>query len=402
MSFIKNYLEYTANQETTERVHKWVALSVIAGALERRVWLPRGNYTLFPNLYVFVIGPSGKVKKSTSTALGVDLLRELPEFKIMSERATAASLITQLERSSKTFTFNGREIKQSPSFAYASELNVFLGEVFGSITELLTTFYDCQPQDSSKPWTYETRSSGIQRIYGPCLNILGASTPSWLKDSVPVKSLEGGFASRVIFVVEQSMRRAIAFPDRERRAEDHEAQKRFLLSGLRRIYALKGPARITDECVVVAQPWYENHMVRGVADTDARFSGYYSRKFETALKIALLLSVSEGDSLVIELSHFEEALSLLADVELQMMDAFAAAGDNPNAALTEKVWRLVAAQGRIRMAHLITAVRHDAGIAKLAEVVQDLRAMGRVKNYAVSDELGKDMIVEAVDPGRPL
>jgi hypothetical protein len=373
---------------------------VIAGALERRVWLPRGNYTLFPNLYVFIIGPSGRVKKSTSTALGVDLLRELPEFKIMSERATAASLISQLERSGKTFTYNGREIKQSPSFAYASELNVFLGEVYGSITELLTTFYDCQPQDSTKPWTYETRGSGVQRIYGPCLNILGASTPAWLKDSVPVKALEGGFASRVIFVVEQSMRKAIAFPDRERRPEDHDAQRRFLMSQLKRIYALNGPARISEECVAVAQPWYEDHMARSFVGSDARFSGYYARKFETALKLALLLSVAESDSLVIELGHFEGALKLLTDVELQMMDAFTASGDNPNAALTEKVWRLVSTERRILMKNLITAVRHDAGIAKLTEIVQDLRAMGRVRYFV--DKVINDVVIEAIEPEKSL
>ncbi|HUR98766.1 MAG TPA: hypothetical protein VMZ26_11930, partial [Pyrinomonadaceae bacterium] len=147
-NFIDSYLTFTENQESSVRIHRWVAISIIAAALERKVWLNQGHWLLFPNLYVFIIGPSGIVRKSTSTGIGVDLIRSLPGFKLMSERVTAASLIAQLERSGRKFALkDGTEMRQSAVFSYASELSIFLGEVFGSISELLTTFYDCAPND---------------------------------------------------------------------------------------------------------------------------------------------------------------------------------------------------------------------------------------------------------------
>jgi len=94
--YIDAYLDYTDGHESTKRIRLWTCLSILAAVLERKVWVHRGYYTLFPNLYVFIIGKSGLIKKSTSTAIGVNILRELPDIKIMSERLTAASLINQV------------------------------------------------------------------------------------------------------------------------------------------------------------------------------------------------------------------------------------------------------------------------------------------------------------------
>lgn len=400
-SFIDSYLDFTKHQETTERIHRWVGILIAASALERRCWINRGPYVLFPNLYVFVIGPSGKVKKSTSTAIGVDLLRELPEFRVMSERLTAGSLIQQLERSKKSFQYGGREILQSPSFAYGSELAVFLGEVFGSISELLTTFYDCVPHDSSKPWVYETKMNGVSKIYGPCLNFLGASTPTWLVKCLPQSELEGGFASRVIFVVENDQRRAIAWPDEELKSDDYESKRRFLLSQLKRIYALTGPFTVTPDLRKVGKAWYETYSKRSLENQDARFSGYYARKFDTVLKVAMTLSACEDDSRVIDSRHFEEALRLLDDVESKMFAAFGTRGDNPNAELGERVWRILIESGRdMLLSQVYEKVHKDASYARFMETVADLRVMGRMRQYM--DTKLRDYVLSAVNPDKPL
>lgn len=397
MTFIDSYLDFTKHQETTERIHRWVGILIAAAALERRCWLNRGPYVLFPNLYVFVIGPSGKVKKSTSTAIGVDLLRELPEFKIMSERLTAGSLITQLERSKKSFQFGGREILQSPSFAYGSELAVFLGEVFGSISELLTTFYDCVPNDSSKPWVYETKMNGISKVYGPCLNFLGASTPTWLTKCLPPSELEGGFASRVIFVVEHNQRQAIAWPDEHVGTDDLEAKRRYLMTQLKRIYAMTGPFVVSKELRPLGKAWYEEYSKNGQTNTDIRFSGYYARKFDTALKVAMTLSACEDDSRIIDVRHFEESLKLLNDVELSMFEAFGSRGENPNAELARRIWTYVAQHGGngMPLSMAFSHVQRDASYARFMETVTDLRVMERMRQYM--DPKIKDYVLQATN-----
>jgi hypothetical protein len=191
-NFLTAYREYTKNHEATAKVHMWTAISTLAAALERKVWLERAYYKVFPNLFMFIIGQPGLVKKSTSTAIGVDLLRDLPTLKLMAERVTASSLIESMSRAQDSFPIGEVQVKHSSVFCYASELTVFMEEVAGNTVDLLTTFYDCQPNDSEKPWTYESRMHGQVKVYGPCLNLLGCSTPAWLKRAVPLSKWRGG------------------------------------------------------------------------------------------------------------------------------------------------------------------------------------------------------------------
>lgn len=319
--YIEAYLTFTKDHEATKKVHLWTVISVLAGALERKVWLDRGYYTLFPNMFIFIIGKSGLVKKSTTTAIGVNLLREIPNGRMMSERLTAGSLIDQLVHSRRKFKHKEKEIDQCALFAYASELSVFMGEVFGSIIELLTTFYDCQPNDSSKPWIYKTKHGEEEKIFGPCLNILGASTKAWLKRCIPDQEMEGGFTSRVIFVVENNPPdKLVAWPEV---SGEKEVLRKNLVKDLIRISKLTGPMTVDLEAREWFTKWYENHMeVTMQANVHPRFIGYLSRKGDHILKLAMVRSVSLGSDLVIRGAHIKWAEKMLSFIEDDMVTAF--------------------------------------------------------------------------------
>ena len=319
--FIESYLKYSSGHESTKKIHMWTAISILAGALERKVWMDRGYYTLFPNLYVFIIGKSGLIKKSTSTNIGIDLLREVPGFNFMSERLTSASLIEQLSTSHKTFEYKERIINQSATFAYASELSILMMEVHGTIIELLTTFYDCQPNDASKPWVYKTRTKEPLEIYGPCLNILGASTTAWLERCIPKNEMEGGFTGRCIFVVEKDgPEKFVAWP--EYTAETLEMKSR-LVEDLMMINELKGQVVIHPKTKEYFTKWYNFHMKEVVTpNKDPRFTGYLSRKGDLLLKLAMVRSASLRDDLYILPSHLEWAGKVLQATEKDMFHAF--------------------------------------------------------------------------------
>lgn len=338
--FIEAYLKYTEHHEATRKLHKWTAVSIVAAAMERRVWLPRGYYTLFPNLYIFIIGKSGLIKKSTSTAIGVDLLRELPDFKIMSERLTAGSLIEQLWTNGKVFNYGGEECKQSAVYCYASELAVFVTEVFGTITELLTTFYDCQPQDWRKPWVYNNKKEGSKRIFGPCMNILGASTKEWLRRTISTDEMMGGFTSRVIFVVENNPPdRLVAWPD----PPDHVAQMRpKLIQDLTAIYSLVGIMQPTPEAKKRFSQWYDFHMRTQVPKVqDPRFAGYMGRKGDLLLKLAMIKSASRGATLSFGVEELIWAGEMLEEVEQTMMEAFDSRPVDPLEVLATRIYQYV-------------------------------------------------------------
>lgn len=379
-NFIDAYLTFTQNQESTKKIHRWVAISIMAGAMQRKVLLDFSHYKVFPNLYTFIIGESGTVRKSTSTGIGVDLLRELDTVKIMSERVTAASLIEQLGRCSQEFEVDGRTEYQSAPFCYASELIVLMREVFGSTSELLTTFYDCAPNNSHKPWVYETKGSGRTEIFGPCLNLLGASTPAWLTKAIPANEMEGGFASRVIFVVEQSdPDKFIAIPERD----PVTAQMRpKLVEDLQTIHSLRGTFEFTPEAKDFYKPWYENYRRDKTKIKDPRFAGYYARKPITCLKIAMVLAVNEGNELKLQTHHIQEGIDLLTSLENDMIDAFGATGNNRLAPGIEKVKTLLKLKGTMEHGDLMQYLWRDYTGDEVSIILSDLGRMHNVKSQA--------------------
>lgn len=323
---IEAYLSYTAGHESTVRIRKWCIISVMAAALERRVWIPRGYYTLFPNLYTFIIGKSGFVKKSTSTAIAVNMLREVPGIKIMSERLTAASLISQLAKAGKKFEYDGDKVNQSPVFSYASELSVFLQEVFGSITELLTTFYDCVPSDSSKPWVHNTMGRGEDKIYGPCLNILGGSTRSWLKKCIPSSEMEGGFTSRIIFVVENKLpENLVAWPSMD---TSGEKLRYHIIQDLKQINSIVGEYIVKDDAREMFKKWYTHHMRKVLPkNQDPRMVGYMSRKGDTILKLSMTRAASQRNALIVTKDDIKWASTEIDDLEKDWLMAFEGFGN---------------------------------------------------------------------------
>src|SRR6267378_5066033 len=57
-SWIESFIEHTVNLESAEIYRKWAAISMIAAALEQRVWVDTGS-ALYPNIYTFLVGHPG-------------------------------------------------------------------------------------------------------------------------------------------------------------------------------------------------------------------------------------------------------------------------------------------------------------------------------------------------------
>jgi len=322
---ISAYLEYAEGQESTDRIRKWSFISILAACLERRVYMDMGDYYhLYCNLYVFLIAKSGVIKKTTSSALAVDLVRSFSGMRIMAERLTAASLISQLAKSGKTFECSGKIVRQSPVFAYAPELAVFMTEVFGSITELLTTFYDSRPDQKhgkDNPWVNETIKGGRIEIHGPLLNILGASTKAWLRKCIPNSEKEGGFTSRIVFVVENGLPdKWIPWPQKKPGTELYEEK---IIEDLLQVFSLIGEMKPTPEAKELFSRWYISHQTN-VADRnqDARMSGYFNRKGDSVRKLAMIRSASQRNDLLVTEDDMRWACRELNALELDWRTAF--------------------------------------------------------------------------------
>jgi hypothetical protein len=369
--FIQGYVNYTRNQEATEKIHTWVALSVIAGALERKVWISMGHFVVYPNLYTLIVGESGVVRKSTSTGIGINLLRELDDFKFMSERVTDRSLIDQMRSAKVTFQHEGTDTVQSAVFCYASELIVFMREISGSISELLTTFWDC-----NKVFSYQTKADGEIIIPSPCLNMLGASTPTWLRRAIPGDEMEGGLASRILFVHEENhSQKFIAWPKKEN--NEASEMRRKLIDDLKQIHSLVGEFAFTRAAHDFYEDWYKDYMTSPPRFTDPRFKGYHGRKSIYVLKIAMLLSISESNSLVGEIDHISRAIELLEDLEEPMLRAFGSVGENRLASGMERVIAKLK-EGPMHQSQVIQFLYNDFTGMEIKALLTDMQSMKEI------------------------
>ncbi|RLC38609.1 MAG: hypothetical protein DRH51_08095, partial [Candidatus Coatesbacteria bacterium] len=235
------YIDYTSEQESPSLFHLWVGLSMISSALGRKVWIDKGYYTLYPNLYVVLVGASARVRRTTALNIGYGLFRDaLPDRLIVSQKTTPEGLID-------IFVKEGRRSGTSGGTIVSTELGVFLGAATksGDIIQLLTDWYDCP-----NIFTYHTITRGKQKMTNVYCGLIGSTTPDWLKESLPPSAIGGGFTSRIVFVYQSRTEKLVPFP---KVSEEAIRLRAKLVSDLRQIGEIRGEYRLTD----AAMDWYE-------------------------------------------------------------------------------------------------------------------------------------------------
>lgn len=313
--FLDAYMHFTSHHEASPVIHKWTAVSILAAALERRVSLPRAYYTLFPNLYIVIVGKSGIMRKSTSTAIGVKLFGNIPEFPLLSQQASGRSLLDQIASFKRSVETPRGVIEYSPGYIYASELKLFLTEVYGSNIELMTHLYD-----NPKGHIYATSGKGNVELVGPVINMLAASTKEWLNDVIPESELAGGFASRIIFVMDDvTPKKWVAWP---KVPEEDDKIHRALVADLHQIYKLSGEVIVPDETKSYYEDWYVRYMNAVSKSQDKRFTGYHGRFGDMVLKLSIVKSVSRSNDLTIKIEDVRWAIMSLMELEPAMKAAF--------------------------------------------------------------------------------
>jgi len=167
--FLSAFEMFAADNFTPEIFNTWVGLSVIAGALERKVWLewpPTLKY--YPNIYVMLVAPPGQ-GKPTALNKGVSLLQELEKDKkvtFLPSQVTEARLVELMGRKGH-FLYQGVQQEHCSGYYFASEASDSLKEIYGDITSSMTNFYDCPDY-----WKKSTKKDGDLIVRNGCFNLL--------------------------------------------------------------------------------------------------------------------------------------------------------------------------------------------------------------------------------------
>jgi len=344
-NWIEKYLEYTQYSEAPRHLHYWTAVSTLAAAVNRRVWIDELYFQWTPNFYIIFVADPGIATKSTTIGVAENMLSNLKNITLGPHSLTWQSLpdaFRDAERAIKTR--EGELFKMSCITCFASELGIFFNPQDKDMVNWLTDLWDGK-QGSGKRRTRKDQETSYEC---PWLNILAATTPSWIRDNVPESMIGGGLTSRIIFVFADKKRERVAYPSRAalRSANDltrHKALYKELLDELMEISTYFGPVTLTEKAYEWGDHWY-NHLEdnRPIDMSVERFKGYFARKQAHVHKLAIILSIAEGSDLIITDKILQRAEKIITGTEHDLRYVFDNIGVQSAASTVKEVANIIA------------------------------------------------------------
>ena len=395
-NFLDLYMHHIGLSEVPPRYHLWSALSVMAACLGDRAWVQvTPAKRVYPNLYVFLIGPSGGGKgQAIDTAMG--LLKGLTAVDVYAGMATKQAFIDYLAKSGvKDET--GVTVVHRPCCYFVTEelaMAVRPGELAHDLLTLMTGLF----MRPTYPITEGTRGKGYTQITEPTLNWLAGSIEGWLIKSIPKDAIEGGFLARVCVVYGQRDH-SIRYP-RPLYPPDYEHVREHLKQRCDAYTWVQGGYSLSPEAVALHDEWY---MTRPEPNDKAMEPTYF-RSDEMVYKLALLFALAEwegqfnGDQCdhetVIREEHMQEAIETWTDLSHDVSGVVDLASASPQSAdvlTTQEIIRRAGEGGIDRSALMVRASnrglnrdRLDKALATLfeqdvLEMTQEPSGNGRIK-----------------------
>lgn len=342
--WIKAFIAYSDHVESPRFMRFWSGISAVAGCLRRKVWIDNYFFRWSPNFFIIFVAPPGVVTKSTTADIAMDLLREVPGINFGPNAITWQALVGAFSRAAEHFQLGDEFHPMSALTLVSRELGSLINPKDQDLVNLFIELWD-----GARKYEKETKMSGNDLVEAPWVNLLGATTPSWIASNMPQTMIGGGFVSRCVFLYAEQKDKYVAYPGLQV-PPGIEETKRKLVQDLEHIsITLCGEYRLTEKAVVWGTHWYEDMWTSSKTRYDEeQVMGYLARKQTHVHKLAMVLSASKKDELIIELDELELAAAMLSDIEADMAKVFAKIGRSETSLQTEKLLGMVRATGAVR------------------------------------------------------
>jgi hypothetical protein len=374
--WLQTLREYIEDTESPRKFWLWSGLWIIGSALQRKVWIPFGLDTIYPNLFILFIAPPGWSRKGAPVALAKRILEDI-QIPVGIDSPTKRHLTKRLHTLSETeqFFYKGRNYGQAPLALPSKELSSFLAVDPKGMIEALTDLYD-----SHDKWDYGTSGKGEDLLRNLCISCLFATTPDWIANNLPEGSVGGGFTSRFILVSGLGKYKEVSWPP----IPDAKIYK-MLKKDLETIRHLVGEFQIEPEAKEIYDKWYATIEPWAKQLGDPRLYNNFSRVHVQVIKTAMTLHVAKKDSLIIEPSDMTRSIRLIRDIYNTASDVFSGHGKNPLAKTMDQCIKLCREFGVITATKLLQLNYRDASRKTILEIVENLEAMKMIKAEADKD-----------------
>jgi len=330
--WLDDFLTYSEQIPSPTLFRKWAAISAVAAALERKVWVRTSGSNIYPNLYTVLVGPPG-VGKTVITSEVALFYEKLKEHHLAPSSVTKASLIDSLADAKRKIIRVGENpsyVEFNSLFVISNELGVFLPSYEPEFMSALTDIFD------GKRYAERRRTRDLKlEILFPQLSILAATTPSYLSGMLPEGAWDQGFTSRTIFVF--SGERVIRPLFGETVLSDKLSGD--LAIDLKAISEIYGPMKFEESAGALISDW---HMAGGPpVPQHPKLTHYLPRRTMHLLKLCMVACAMRTSDKIITADDFEIALSWLLEAESFMPDIFKSMNSGGDGRIIEDCWYFV-------------------------------------------------------------
>ena len=361
----KDYITFTRSSEPPTVFHFFSFLTVLGACLKRNIWIPMGVAgDIFPNQVTILVGPSGRVKKTTACNIALELGLLSGRLEMAGgEKATNEAILDDLA-----------DHKQAIGLVFAPELSTLLGrqKYNEGLVTTLTRLWDCPPV-----FKLATIRRGKKELREVALSLLGASNEVWLVNAIPDDAFTGGFMARVLQIYQKSSPRYFPWPP-----PTDETLKKFLVKEIAQTEVCRGPVLISEGIKKRFEVRYKAY--RDANPTDARLAPFYERLPQHCLRLAMVLSVAEAREHIIQIRqrHMDQAYDILEWVCRYLPKIYTFLGatnvGNDGRAIQELI---IGHGGRITRELLVRGMGNRLSSKQLDDRIQTLEEGGLLRQF---------------------
>ena len=337
------YTSCTQDDRSPEIYRKWSGIALVAGAMERKVWVKTGMNRTYCNLYTLLVGPSGTGKFIVETVRTFwnetkDPMTGAKAFHVASDSLTKASLIDALGRARQTKINERGETETYHSMLIAAEefkvlLPQYDMEYIGTLERVWNS-----PLRHVEERRFNVKLVEIDR---PQLNILAGVQPSYFSTVFPEEVWSTGLSRRIVMVYSQERRIRDPFTEYP---DPSELRKQILLK-LGRVSVMWGGVGWLPD----AKKYFQDWVLAGEppVPTHSRMVPYNTERARFIQKLAGISAVSRKIDLSgIERIDIERALEWLFEIEAKMPDVFRAMQGKNDWSVVEELYHWLVAVHR--------------------------------------------------------
>lgn len=252
---------------------------------------------------------------------------------------------------------------------------------------ILTDLWDA----NEGAYIYGTRGKGEFKIESPCVCLLGGSTQEWLISSIPPSAIGGGFTRRVNFVVAYDREKLIPWPA----LPNHSNVRDNLVRDLQEIAKLSGEFRFSPDVIPLFEVVYADSSPK--LYDDMATTSYKTSKWAQVSKLAMCISASRGDDLIITKADFQRALDSVEAVAKNVPRVFRGVGESELVVATNKVLEFIEMKGFASKDEILKAHWRDVTSDDLERILATLKEAYIIVEY----QQGRKVMWKAVEKFDP-